>query len=67
MKTQIEIDPKLNKFLIKHKAKRKFMQNAKNDSFSESCVLHSIGEAFVWSETPEGHLFWKKLQSKFIK
>jgi len=70
MKTQIEIDPKLNEFLIKHRAKRKFIRNTKESfGFHEESypLIKDIGEAFIWAETPEGHLFWEKLQSKFTK
>lgn len=46
----------------------KFRRNAQKywGTYSTHSLI-SIGAAFVWDDTPEGHTFWSEVDTKFIK
>lgn len=64
MKKNVVIHDKLNQFLVKHRAKRKFVNNIKNLEFGAP-EPNNILSAFPWTETPEGAAYWSGLSGKY--
>ena len=53
-------------FLKKHRAYRKFINNLEpTKSIDDFGNAHSIGCAFVWGDTPQGHEYWLRLADLF--
>lgn len=57
-------------FLNEHKALENFMNNIKRDSNMTLYLMPSyyydiIDLSFTWSNTPQGHDYWKKINKKW--
>lgn len=59
---KMNIEPKLEKFLRKEKVLTKFKKNV---NLPTDEIVDDISTSFSWSDTPEGHEFWKELDTKF--
>ncbi|MFW6272839.1 MAG: hypothetical protein ACOC2U_03570 [bacterium] len=61
---KIKMTEELEKFLRKEKALTKFKKNC---PISEDVIYDNISSSFVWRLTPEGDIFWRQLNMKFIQ
>jgi hypothetical protein len=65
----IIITPELRTFLKEKRVLTKFIKNTKAGAITAKCYfgtfhVYSICQAFIWSESPEGHLFWERLSQE---
>lgn len=65
---------RLKKFLRDNKVLTRFRLNCRNCSNGFTGIgyaldtknkHYSIGDGFIWADTPEGHKFWAELERKF--
>ena len=45
---------------------KNYIKNFIIEATSGAWLYDTISDAFVWSETKEGHLFWKKVNKEFL-
>ena len=61
---------KLILFLKKHRAYKKFIHNLAvqrpTKSIDDFGDENSIGSAFTWTVTPQGHAYWQRLSDLFF-
>lgn len=64
----------LKKFLRDNKVLTRFKLNCNNysrgftgigDALDKEYENYTIGDSFIWADTPEGHEFWAELERKF--
>ena len=55
----MKIEKKLEEFLRKERVLTKFKVSNQED------YVMDIHSAFIWEDSPEGHVFWSSLDDKF--
>lgn len=60
----VEVTRRLYDFLVKEKILRMFAENVNYSDFDDDFMIHRIGAAFTWSDSPQGYDYWLGMHNK---
>ena len=62
---KIEVSKELESFLVEKGVLEQFIHNVEVQLMNTAPFIQSINEAFIWSQTEEGDIFWSILDGEF--